>query len=197
MKKIERILKHLEDQGIAPSSFERKVGLSNSYFNNTMKRGEDITAKMLDRIRDNAPETYFEIFPNEKPQPNAAKEITPPSQKHPSASTNELDRLKAENELLRFTIRNSEKLDKLLEVMQPLSVEMKDANQRLRVIEQQQIVTAAIDTQYQQYLVGKLDVKADPVVTVEGLQRRAFEVLTSIRLEDNKTMQGTQHSMAT
>lgn len=114
-----------------------------------------------------------------------------------TAPSDQLEKLKAENELLRHMIRLNEKMDTGLELMRQHSTDLSGVSQTLRVIEQQQIVSAAIDTQYQQYVVGRLVDTGDPVDIVEGLQRRAFEVLTNIRLGHNTPAQHNQHSTVT
>ena len=65
MKKIDQILKYIEGQGISVSSFESKCGLSYSYLGKTKERGADISEKFLKKIRENSPEHYYKIFPEE------------------------------------------------------------------------------------------------------------------------------------
>lgn len=63
MKKIEKILKYIENEHISISEFERKAGISNGYLSNTAKRGADVTSKILDKIEVNAKEHFDNIFP--------------------------------------------------------------------------------------------------------------------------------------
>lgn len=65
MKKIEVILKYLENEGISLSRFEQKSGLGASYLSKTRDRGVDISNKVLEIIKNKNPVDYFKIFPNE------------------------------------------------------------------------------------------------------------------------------------
>lgn len=58
MKKIDIILKVIDNQDITPAEFERKSQISNGYLKNTISRGSDITPKILDKIKNNNPEDY-------------------------------------------------------------------------------------------------------------------------------------------
>ena len=76
MKKIEKILQYIEDQNISISEFERRADLSNGYINNTLKRGADITQKILDKIEQNLRDDFDKIF--QEP----ASEINEPEQSY-------------------------------------------------------------------------------------------------------------------
>lgn len=65
MKKIDKILKYIDDHGITPAEFERKSGISNAYLKNTAIRGADISDKVLDKIKKSNPQDYSNIFPDE------------------------------------------------------------------------------------------------------------------------------------
>jgi hypothetical protein len=77
VKKIDRVIKYIENQGIALSDFERKSGLGNTYFTNTKKREADLSYKALMKIKENQPEHYYKIFPEEKPVAHAIGEHEP------------------------------------------------------------------------------------------------------------------------
>jgi transcriptional regulator with XRE-family HTH domain len=98
LRKIEKILKYVEDQGISLSVFERKAGLSNSYLNNTKKRGEDISAKILDKIKENLKEEYYKIFPEEPKD-----EVTNTTGEHETEYSQNInyEKLQVEIDLLR------------------------------------------------------------------------------------------------
>lgn len=57
-KIVDYILLEIERQGKSVAEFERKAGISNGYLENTKKRGSDISKKILDKIRKNAPEEW-------------------------------------------------------------------------------------------------------------------------------------------
>jgi transcriptional regulator with XRE-family HTH domain len=78
----------------------------------------------------------------------------------------------------------SEKLDLLLIAMQQHSQQLQSVNRKLNELEQQNIVNAAIQTQFQEYLVSRLDKDSDPEMTVVEQQRKAFEKLTRIQTAD-------------
>jgi hypothetical protein len=109
LKKIDRILKYIESQGIRLSAFEREAKLGNSYFANTKKRGEDVTAKMLDRIRNNVPEDYYKIFPEEKEKGTHIEEHEPGYTKN-GQSPSELEKLREELEQLKASLTDKEEL---------------------------------------------------------------------------------------
>jgi hypothetical protein len=118
VKKIERILQYIESQGLSKSVLERDAKLGNSYFVNTKKRGEDISMKMLEKMRNNLPEHYYKIFPEELGK-GAYDE------NHETSVVNEplpdLEKLKTENELLKSLIESKqseiESLKMVIEVL--------------------------------------------------------------------------------
>lgn len=114
-----------------------------------------------------------------------------------STQADPYEHLKAENEMLRHMIRLNDKMDRGLELMQQHSTDLSKMNQTLHVIEQQQEVSSVIDAQFEQFVIGRLVDKGDPVDILEGLQRRAFEVLENIRQANNRVAQHNQHSTAT
>jgi transcriptional regulator with XRE-family HTH domain len=65
LKKIEKILKYIENEKVTIAEFERKSGISNAYLKNTEERGADISLKILDKIKKSNPEDYYKIFPEE------------------------------------------------------------------------------------------------------------------------------------
>lgn len=64
MKKIDKLIEHIESQGGNYAEFERKAGISNAYIKNTNGRNADIGQKILDKIKKNLPEEYEKIFGN-------------------------------------------------------------------------------------------------------------------------------------
>lgn len=66
LKKIDRIIKYLENKGVSLSLFERETKLGYSYLGKTKNRGAEISDKALAKIRDNTPNDYYKIFPEEK-----------------------------------------------------------------------------------------------------------------------------------
>jgi hypothetical protein len=70
LKKIDKILQYIDNQGIDIAKFERESDISNGYFGNTHKRGADITDKILEKIRQKQPKIYTEVFGTARePQP--------------------------------------------------------------------------------------------------------------------------------
>jgi len=66
LKKIDKIIQFLENHRVSFSSFEQKAKLGSSYLTKTRDRGVDLTWKSLEKIRQNAPDDYYKIFPEEK-----------------------------------------------------------------------------------------------------------------------------------
>lgn len=62
MKKIETILQFLEKSGIKPATFEREMEAGNGYLDKTVKRGSDVSYKFIEKLRQNKPEWYEEMF---------------------------------------------------------------------------------------------------------------------------------------
>lgn len=109
MKKIERILKYIENQGLSLSTFERDAGLGYSYLGKTRDRGADVTLKVLDKIRINAPEHYYKIFPEEKEGANHIEEHEP-GYKAGIEGVAELELLRQELEQLRASLQDKDAL---------------------------------------------------------------------------------------
>jgi hypothetical protein len=66
LKKLLRILQYLDNQNISFSKFERDANLGSSYLTKTRDRGAEITNKVLEKIKAEAPGHYYKIFPEEK-----------------------------------------------------------------------------------------------------------------------------------
>jgi hypothetical protein len=66
LKRILRILKYIENQGISVTDFERHAGFSNGYLINTKKRDADLSPKALIKLKNNQREHYYKIFPEER-----------------------------------------------------------------------------------------------------------------------------------
>lgn len=74
MKKIDKIFEYLENQGVTNAEFERKANISNGYLYNTRQRGSDVTAKILDKIKENLGDEFYFIFGNEQEDDKNAPE---------------------------------------------------------------------------------------------------------------------------
>lgn len=96
--------------------------------------------------------------------------------------------------ILAKNSNNSEKLDTLLLFMQQQSRELKGLNHKLSELEQQNIVSAAIQTRFQEYLVSKLDADSDPETAVIEMQRNAFDKLTRIQTAGTKQKANNSHT---
>lgn len=89
MKNIYRILHYIESQGLSITRLEKEAGFSNGYLLNTKKRGADITGKALIKLKNNLPNHYYKIFPEEKtegvndmPEGRLAEEFIEPCEKY-------------------------------------------------------------------------------------------------------------------
>lgn len=62
LKKIETILKYIENKGITLAEFERKGNIANGYLTKLTDQGKDISPKLLEKIRLSAPEMFNQVF---------------------------------------------------------------------------------------------------------------------------------------
>lgn len=113
MKKVDRIIKYLEKQGVSLSKFEGKAKLGSSYLSKTRERGAEITQKVLDKILKNAPDDYYKIFPEDVDTTNKPTSEDPQTDYSVKEfASPELVKLKTENEVLKKSLYDIMELSK-------------------------------------------------------------------------------------
>ncbi len=75
-------MQYIDKHGLSITTFENKAGFSNGYLINTRKRGADLTNKALIKLRENQPEHYYKIFPEEKETEQNVNENVPDYKAH-------------------------------------------------------------------------------------------------------------------
>jgi hypothetical protein len=124
LKKVIRILQFIENHGLSVTDFERTAGFSNGYLLNTKKREADITPKALIKLKNNLPEYFNQIFPEEGDNSSIENKMDDPavnySKKDPATEMAAL--LVKAMEILsqnqRIIEKHAETIDKHAETMQ-------------------------------------------------------------------------------
>lgn len=156
-----------------------KLGYEHTYLSQLLNGKKPISKKLLEKVK--------LTFPSVSNKVDALRMVQEETAAPPPPIDDRAYPILAKNS------NNAEKLDTLLLFMQQHSKELKGLNHKLNELEQQQIVSAAIQTQFQEYLVSKLDVNSDPEITVVEMQRKAFERLTRIPITDRQRKVNNSH----
>jgi transcriptional regulator with XRE-family HTH domain len=141
-----------------------RLGYDHTYLSQLLNGKKGISKKVLEKVKLTFPGVGYKVA--------ALMQV---ATEMPEATTPIVDNV---NPILAKNSNNSEKLDTLLLLMQQQLREQKAQSHKLSELEQQNIVTAAIQTQFQEYLVSVLKPDSDPEMTVVAMQRKAFEKLT-------------------
>ena len=155
-----------------------KIGYDHTYLSQLLNGKKAISKKLLEKVKLTFPNVGVKIEALEHVQRVMPEATAPADKSYPILAKNS---------------NNSEKLDTLILFMQQQLRESKAQSQKLSELEQQNIVNAAIRTQFQEYLVSRLDKDSDPEMTVVEMQRKAFEKLTRIQTKDTPRNAHSSH----
>lgn len=174
---IELIEEIKKTENLTQYEVAEKLGYEHTYLSQLLNGKKAISKKLLEKVKLTFPKVGEKIEAL-KHVAQAMPEVLAPDKYAPIMAKN---------------FNNSEKLDTLLLFIQQHAKELKGLNHKLNEIEQQQIVSAAIQTQFQEYLVSRLDKDSNPELTVVEMQRKAFEKLTRIRTKDTRRNTHSSH----